>query len=116
MTGIEKQIKKEIKRLNAIFAEIEVRRKDIVAGLIEDAAFMRVTLMDLKKQVNEEGAIDEMCQGEYSILRVHPAAQMYNTMIQRYAGVIKQLTDLFPKEVPKDVGDDFDTFIGGRDG
>ncbi len=112
----EEQIKQEIARLNGIFAEIDVRRKDIVEGLIEDAAFMRVTLTNLKNQVNEDGAIDEMCQGEYSILREHPAAKMYNTMIQRYAGVIKQLTDLFPKEVPKELEDDFDKFIGEREG
>jgi len=72
---------------------------------------MRATLSDLKDTVNMEGAIDEMCQGDYSILREHPAAKLYNTMIQRYSSVIKQLTDLFPKEVPKDLEDDFDIFV-----
>ena len=108
---IQEKINQEIERLKPIFSEIEERKRDIVQGLIEDAAFMRATLSELKDTVNMEGAIDEMCQGEYSILREHPAAKLYNTMIQRYSSVIKQLTDLFPKEVPKELEDDFDIFI-----
>ena len=109
-------IKTEIKRLIKNFKDIDDKKKEIVEGLIEEASFMRITLFDLKNQVNSEGATNEMSQGTYSILREHPAAKMYNTMIQRYASVIKQLTELLPKEISKEVDDGFDDFVNnGRD-
>ncbi|MEX1308591.1 MAG: hypothetical protein AB1Z19_08690 [Eubacteriales bacterium] len=114
MTKKEKEINAEIERLTPIFVDIERSKLDIVQGLIEDAAFMRITLSYLKRRINREGATNTMSQGSYSILREHPAAKLYNTMIQRYSSVIKQLTDLFPKEVPKELEDDFDVFVRKR--
>ena len=56
-----------------------------------------------------------MPQGDYSILREHPALKSYNTMVQRYAAVLKQLTDLLPKEEQKAVEDDgFEKFVNSR--
>lgn len=55
-----------------------------------------------------------MPQGEYSILREHPALKSYNSMVQRYSGIIKQLTDLLPKEVKVVEEDVFDDFINTR--
>jgi len=56
-----------------------------------------------------------MPQGSYSILREHPAVKTYNTMIQRYTTVIKQLADLLPKELPKEDDDGFESFVSERD-
>ena len=57
-----------------------------------------------------------MPQGEYSILREHPALKSYNTMVQRYTNIINQLTSLHPKEeIKKEVDDGFDSFVLKRD-
>lgn len=107
-------IKREVSRLTNLFKEIERARRLSTNGLIEEAAFMKATLLELKTIINEKGAIDEMPQGEYSILREHPALKSYNTMVQRYSGILKQLTDLLPKEVQKEVDDGFEDFLSSK--
>jgi len=108
-------VKREITRLTNLYKDIEKNRRLSAKGLIEEAAFMRVTLTELKKSIDENGPIDEMPQGEYSILREHPALKSYNTMVQRYSSIIKQLTDLLPKEVKVVEDDDgFQEFINNR--
>jgi len=108
-------VKREITRLTNLYKDIEKNRRLSAKGLIEEAAFMRATLTELKKSIDENGPIDEMPQGEYSILREHPALKSYNTMVQRYSSIIKQLTDLLPKEVKVVEDDDgFQEFINNR--
>ena len=111
----EQLIKKEMRRLKRIYKTLEGKRKQTAEGLIQEAAFMRATLQELKKLIDEAGPIDEMQQGDYSIIREHPAVRTYNTMIQRYSSVIKQLTALLPKEAPKEVDDGFEKFVMERD-
>ena len=89
--------------------------KKTVEGLIKEAAFMRITLEELRDSINKYGVIDEMCQGEYTILRESPYVKTYNTMIQRYTTVNDKLLALLPKEVIKEVDDGFDSFIYGRE-
>lgn len=110
----DREIKNEISRLTRIFKDIKSNRKCTVKGLIEEAAYMKVTLKELKKSIDENGPIDEMPQGNYSILREHPALKSYNTMVQRYTTVIKELSNLLPKEQVKEVSDGFDEFVGDR--
>lgn len=108
-------VKREITRLTNLYKDIEKNRRLSAKGLIEEAAFMRATLTELKKSIDENGPIDKMPQGEYSILREHPALKSYNTMVQRYSSIIKQLTDLLPKEVKVVEDDDgFQEFINNR--
>jgi hypothetical protein len=111
----EEMIKKEMRRLKRIYKDLDGRKKQVVDGLIHEAAYMRATLDELRKMIDEKGPIDEMPQGDYSILREHPAVKTYNTMIQRYTTVMKQLTDLLPKEVPKEEDDGFESFVNERD-
>ena len=110
----EKMIKNEIVRLTRIFKKIEKNKRLTTKGLIEEAAYMKATLKELKASIDESGPIDEMQQGEYSILREHPALKAYNTMVQRYTTVIKELTNLLPKEQIKELSDGFDEFVGDR--
>ncbi|MDO5715750.1 MAG: hypothetical protein Q4P25_04165 [Tissierellia bacterium] len=110
----EKLVKNEIARLTKLYKDIEKTRRLTAKNLIEEAAYMKATLQELKIAIDENGPIDIMPQGDYSILREHPALKSYNTMVQRYSGVIKQLIDLLPKEVHKEVDDGFDDFIDSR--
>lgn len=107
-------IKREVTRLTNLFKDIEKNRRLSTNGLINEAAFMKITLQELKDEIDKAGPIDEMPQGEYSILREHPALKSYNTMVQRYAAILKQLTDLLPKEVKVVEEDVFGEFINSR--
>jgi hypothetical protein len=111
----DKLIKKEITRLNRILKDIDKNKKASAEGLIQEAAFMRATLQELKEQINRNGVVDEMPQGDYTILRESPAVKTYNTMIQRYTTVCKELFNLLPKEPPKIEDDGFEAFVMERD-
>ena len=112
----ETLVNREISRLTNLFKDIDANKRLTAKGLIEEASFMKATLQELKEMIDEQGPIDEMPQGEYSILREHPALKSYNTMVQRYTNIINQLTSLHPKEeIKKEVDDGFDSFVLKRD-
>ena len=112
----ETLVNREINRLTNLFKDIDKNKRLTAKGLIEEAAFMKATLQELKTMIDQDGPIDEMPQGEYSILREHPALKSYNTMVQRYTNIINQLTNLHPKEdIKKEVDDGFEAFVRGRD-
>ncbi|MFD2705467.1 hypothetical protein [Salibacterium lacus] len=112
----EKAIKKEFNRLKRTFKNFDLDKKRLAAaeGLMQESAFMRVTLEELKKDITENGAVDEMSQGEYTIMRESPAAKTYNTMIQRYTTVNKELFNLLPKDKPKPEDDGFESFVNAK--
>ena len=112
----ETLVNREINRLTNLFKDIDANKRLTAKGLIEEASFMKATLQELKEMIDEQGPIDDMPQGEYSILREHPALKSYNTMVQRYTNIINQLTNLHPKEeIKKEVDDGFDSFVLKRD-
>lgn len=105
-------VNREINRLTKLFQDIDRNKRLTAKGLIEEAAYMRVTLAELKEEIDKHGPIDEMPQGDYSILREHPALKAYNTMVQRYTNIIDKLTNLHPKEeAKKEVDDGFEDFV-----
>jgi hypothetical protein len=113
--GKDTLVNREIARLTNLFKDIDSNRRLTAKGLIEEAAYMRITLQELKVEIDKDGPIDEMPQGDYSILREHPALKSYNTMVQRYTNIIDKLTNLHPKEVKVVEEDDgFSDFINSR--
>lgn len=106
----EKRIEREVKRLKNIFDNASDEKKKAAEGIIDEVAFMRITLQDLKAVINENGTTELMPQGEYSIRRQTPEVQTYNTMIQRYNTAYKELFNLLPKEVASDMDDEFNNF------
>ena len=115
----QREIKKEIKRLEEVYKDIDVKRKDLLPGLIENAAFSRITLKYLAEDLKENGTTEMFSQSEnqtpYS--RRRPEADLYNTMTGNYLKFIKQLDDMLPKAVekPTEKIDFLDDFINSRD-
>ena len=112
------EIEKEIKRLTRIFKGLDFKKKNTTIGLIERAAFMRVQLQDLEKDINEKGFTELFSQGNQEpYTRQRPEANIYCSLNTSYQKIIKQLTDLLPKDELKKVeSDGFDDFVSGRDG
>lgn len=101
------------KRINSelkdILEKIPADKQTIAARLADELIFMQSTLADLKKQIKEGGTVERFEQGKQSFLRESPALKSYNTTIQRYSALYKQLTDLLPKEEPvKNAGELYD--------
>lgn len=109
------RISKEKKRLSGIFTKIEAKAKKAVSELISNAAFIGVTLQDLQEDINHDGTMTKYQNGENQWgTKKNPDIDTYNTMIKNYAAIIKQLTDLLPKEPPKPTKDEFDEFLNSR--
>lgn len=97
-TEEEKQarIKKEMRKLRRLFKTLPKDKQKAAEGLINEAAFMRVTLEETRYIIDHEGVLEHFEQGSQKFLREHPATKVYNTMINRYAAVCKQLFDMIP--------------------
>lgn len=92
----EKLIKKEIKELTELFTNIDEEQRNYVNRLINQVAFMSVTLQELQEILNSDGSVELFINGTQKMLREHPAAKIYNTTIKNYSALIKQLSDVTP--------------------
>jgi len=107
----EALIKKELNRLRKTFKDLPEDRKRISEGLIQEAAFMRATLEETREIIDREGILEHFEQGAQRFVREHPATKVYNTMINRYASVCKQLLDLLPEADKKTAADELMDFV-----
>jgi len=110
--NIEKtrRFKREKARVRRICRNIEPSLLKAAAGLIEEAAWQRVTLEELRHMVDAEGILDCFEQGGDIITRRHPAARAYVALVQRYCTTSKLLTSLLPVG-GHDVGDELMAFV-----
>lgn len=85
---------------------LENDKKVLCTNLLNELIFMKLTLDDLKEQINEKGVVTKMCQGKYDIERANPALNQYNTLIKNYSSCIRQINDMLPTDVSSE--DDFE--------
>jgi len=98
----DKLINKEIKRLKETCINMDEERLTTADGLIKEAAFMSITLLDLKKSINKSGCVSIYQNGENQWgTKKSPEIDVYNTMIKNYMQIIKQLAELLPSESPE---------------
>ena len=101
------KIKKESKKLNEIFKNLDETTRNTVENLVEEAAFMAVTLEETRQIITRDGVIENYQNGENQKgIKKSSAVEVYDKMVNTYARIIKQLTELLPKRV----------FISGEDG
>lgn len=98
-TTKEKRIKAELNRIKEKFSDADANQKAIVAPLMQNAAFMKVTLEDLQEIINLEGVTDSYQNGanQYGV-KQSATLQSYNSLIKNYTAVIKALSKLLPPE------------------
>ena len=96
----QERIRQEYARISVFFADIADNQRGVIEPLLQNAAFMKVTLEDLQEKINNDGLIDEYQNGENQKgLKVSAALQSYNSTVKNYGGVIKQVFSLLPKEI-----------------
>lgn len=113
----EERITKEERRLKRQYKELQPDKKAVTDGLIRRAAFMRIALEEMEKDLDEKGFYEYFSQSETQepYERERPVARQYQSMNKNYQSIIKQLSDLLPKEPPKEEGDGFEEFVMSRD-
>ena len=112
----DSRLKTEEARLRKIYKNIDGDNKAIIDGLIQRAAYMRVTLEDWEKDIDDNGFVEMFTQSEKTAPyeRERPVIRLYNTMNKNYQSIIKQLSDLVPKYEPTEKDDGFDDFVAKR--
>lgn len=115
----EQRIRAEKARLKRLYRNLPKEAAGTVAGLIDQAAFMRIECEDMAADLQDNGWTEKFQQSErlepYD--RARPIGQAYNSTNANYQKIIKQLTALLPKPdaTPKPEDDGFGSFIRERD-
>ena len=95
----EERIKTELERISKHFESVNESQRAIVTPLLQNAAFMKVTLEDLQRIINEEGVTETYQNGANQRgIKQSATLQSYNSLIKNYASVVKTLSQLLPKE------------------
>lgn len=92
-----KEISTDLKQFEEILKIIPDERKAIAQKLITEICFITKTLEDLRKTIEATGTVDLFEQGKQRFMRENPALKAYNTTIQRYSLLYKQLESMIPK-------------------
>lgn len=111
-------IKKEYKKLSGIYTRLNAKTKKSVETLMHEAAFMAASLYELRELINKKGYTENYQNGaNQKGVKKASEIEIYNTMIKNYSAVMKQLTDLLPKDQPKtkSENDGFDDFVDSRE-
>lgn len=109
--------KAEKRKLIGICKKIDKKTQKAVESLVEEASFMAASLYELRELIDEKGYTEEYQNGaNQKGVKKCSEVEIYNTMIKNYASVVKQLTDLIPKEMKTvgEVDDGFEEFVRRR--
>lgn len=99
----EERIKRERNKLTKQFKGLDDRRRRVAEKSIENAAWMSVTLEDLRDTIDEngiDGLVIEYQNGQNQKgSKSSPEVDVYNRTLANYMKIIKQLSDMLPEEV-----------------
>ena len=95
------KVKAEKERLESIFSTMPANEFAVAAGLIDQAARMRVQLDKLHADIKKNGLTEMFSQSDktdpYS--RERPEARLYIAIDKNYQAIIKQLLERCPPSV-----------------
>lgn len=80
-----------------IIQQVPKDKQYIAEKLITELRFIEKTLDNLRKAIASDGEVEHFKQGRQEFLRESPALKSYNTTVQRYSVMYRQLTDLMGK-------------------
>ena len=92
------RINKEKKRLEKIFENIDTTKTELIKNLIDEAAFMSITLEETREIIKRDGIIEEYQNGaNQKGFKKSSAVEVYDKMVNTYSRIIKQLCELLPE-------------------
>ena len=94
-------------KIKALVNIIDDDRKPIAEKLIQEMTFMDAMLTKLRAAIRKGGPVIEGNTGP----KQNPAMQAYNTTIQRFALLNKQLIDLLPPAAKPEAKDELAEFL-----
>lgn len=95
------------KQLEDILKKIPQEKSNEASLISNELKFILKTIEELKKSINEDGAVEHFINGKQDFLRESPALASYNKLMKTYDTFYKNLISLIPKEEPE-TEDNFD--------
>lgn len=100
----EGRIKKEKAKLSEMFAGIEDEdRRTLVNSVIDEAAFLKVALLQAKTELKKEGLTTETKNVSQKFIKAHPSTAIYEKYARQYTQIINQLIEYLPPKEKKKV-------------
>lgn len=115
-----KRIKAEVTRLWSCLDGLPDETKAVLDGLVNEAAYMRITLEDWKSELDQTGWVELFQQSEKvnPYQKKKPMAEMYLNLNPNYQKIMGKLADYMPKGEAGGKNDDddgFDEFLNKKD-
>lgn len=108
----KKKIEQQKNKLSKIFKQLDKNTFALVQNLINEVAFMSVTLEENRIYIEEHGVKEMYMNGKGQFgYKESVESKNYNAMIKNYTNVVKQLVDFLPKDEKKNAGEDLLKFI-----
>jgi regulator of replication initiation timing len=101
--------KKELEKLETIFKDVEPAKRQLVEGLIEDAAFLKAENFALRQSLEQTGMI-KVHPSHPDIQKPIEAARQYLKNVNSYAVVIKTLNGVLNKSMTDPDEDELEEF------
>ena len=105
-------VKKEYERLLSLFKDVDEAKTKLVDELLKKAAFLKVELDGLEKEIRIVGAIQKSSKGNY---RQSVPYKTFLTSFTVYQTAIKTLNSIMGRNVI-DEDDEFDEFMNNIGG
>ncbi|EGT4600844.1 TPA: hypothetical protein KQC09_003815 [Clostridioides difficile] len=107
----EKKIKQEVSRLKKNYKDLEKEKVKILDGLVNEAAFLKISLEETREILTKEGLTEIFKQGKQEFERERLQVKIYLNFMKLYSNVMKQLIDIIPSDKKQEEEDELIKFI-----
>ncbi|HGM1623642.1 TPA: hypothetical protein ACKOQC_003224, partial [Clostridioides difficile] len=107
----EKKIKQEVSRLKKNYKDLEKEKVKILDGLINEAAFLKISLEGTREILTKEGLTEIFKQGKQEFERERLQVKIYLNFMKLYSSVMKQLIDIIPSDKKQEEEDKLIEFM-----
>ena len=99
----EQLIRKELNRIKKLFDGADANQFAISKPLLETAAFLSVSLVELQEEINKNGYTEEYQNGANQFgTKQSEAVKTHIAMTKNLTAIVKNLCDMLPPEKRKE--------------
>ncbi len=109
----KQKYQKELEKLKEIFSKLEPNKLNLVYGLLEETAYQKITLCEMRECMEQTGMV-LVHPKDNTKQKALPIANEYRRTANIYALNIKQLSSLL-HQLDKEEEDAFDVWLQERD-
>ena len=99
--------------LNQLLEQVPENKRPSAKQIVRELNFINRTLSKLRKEIDDHGVTEVFQNGKQCFTRESSALKSYNTTLQRFSTLHKQLCSLLPEGFEAE--DDFDRFLRGEE-